>query len=453
MQVYPLHVFVCDLQKPEGIPCCSAHGSAAVIDALRAQIAARKLFDRVQLTVTGSLGLCARGPNMVIYPEGVWYSGVRPEDVPEIVESHFIQGKPVERLVNYDPAAVREEICENRDHYLAYLRAKDASGALPDPLAQTIRAFQESRAVLTAVELDVFTVVEAGATASDAAAKIGADARATELLLNALVAAGLLQKDGDLFRNTPIAARHLSAHGKDDNRAAIMHTAHLWNTWSTLTDSVRRGTAAPLKDMEERGDQWTVPFIAAMHRNATDRASAVVHAVGVANARRMLDVGGGSGAYAIAFAQANPQLFVDVLDLETVLPIADGHIEQAGLSHRVRTRAGDLRTEQLGCDYDVVFVSAICHMLDETGNRDLLRRCYEALAPNGRVVVQDFILEADKTSPKTAALFSLNMLVGTRAGRSYSEPEYAGWMEAAGFADVHRVRLPGPAGLMIGTRK
>src|SRR5579875_2584476 len=169
MQVYPIHVFVCDLNKGEGIPCCSARGSAAVIEALRAQIAARKLFDRVQLTLSGSLGLCARGPNMVVYPEGVWYSGVRPEDVAEIVESHFINGKPVERLVNHDPAAVREEICENRDHYMAYLRAKEASGTLPDALLQTVRGFQESRVILTAVELDVFTAIDAGATAAQVA--------------------------------------------------------------------------------------------------------------------------------------------------------------------------------------------------------------------------------------------------------------------------------------------
>jgi hypothetical protein len=69
------------------------------------------------------------------------------------------------------------------------------------------------------------------------------------------------------------------------------------------------------------------------------------------------------------------------------------------------------------------------------------------------VAIQDFILEPDKTAPKFAALFALNMLVGTRAGSSYSEPEYAAWLRAAGFDDVRRVRLPGPSGLMLGTRR
>jgi predicted O-methyltransferase YrrM len=178
----------------------------------------------------------------------------------------------------------------------------------------------------------------------------------------------------------------------------------------------------------------------------------VVRAVGVESARRMLDVGGGSGAYSIAFAQANPALLADILDLSTVEPIARRHIQEAGVADRVHVRAGDLRSGPLGEGYDLVFLSAICHMLDEAGNLDLLRRCFAALAPGGRIVIQDFILEPDKTSPRHAALFALNMLVGTPGGSAYSEPEYAAWLGEAGFEEIHRVRLPGSTGLMIGVR-
>jgi len=165
-----------------------------------------------------------------------------------------------------------------------------------------------------------------------------------------------------------------------------------------------------------------------------------------------LDVGGGSGAYSIAFAQANEKLQVELLDLPEVLPIALRHIEEAGLGARIKTRAGDLRADLLGKGFDVILVSAICHMLGPEGNRDLLRRCHAALAPEGRVVISDFILEADKTAPKQAALFALNMLVGTREGSSYSESEYGEWLREEGFRKVKRVRLPGPAHLMVGAR-
>jgi (2Fe-2S) ferredoxin/2-polyprenyl-3-methyl-5-hydroxy-6-metoxy-1,4-benzoquinol methylase len=454
MQPFRYHVFACEQQKPEGAPCCAARGGARVLEALRREVGMRGLVDVVQVTACGSLGLCEHGPNLVVYPEGVWYSGVTEADVPEIVRSHFQEGAPVARLMQTDPAAVHAEILRSREKMLAARRAADASGAVPDDLAGRIRAFQESRAILTALELDLFTAVGEGAAATEVSTRLGADARATEMLLNALAALGLLAKRDGAFRNSPAAARYFTAGSPDNSRPALLHTAHLWQRWSTLTRCVRTGGAMARDESAGPGEEWTEAFIAAMHRNALERAPLVVAAVGVGAgaASRMLDVGGGSGAYSIAFAQANPALRADILDLAAVAPIAQRHIEQAGVADRVTLRAGDLRSGSLGEGYGLVFVSAICHMLSPEENLDLLRRCREALAPGGRVAIQDFILEPDKTSPRFAALFALNMLVGTRAGSSYSEPEYAAWLGEAGFGEIRRVRLPGITGLMIGTR-
>ena len=166
----------------------------------------------------------------------------------------------------------------------------------------------------------------------------------------------------------------------------------------------------------------------------------------------MLDLGGGSGAFSIAFAKASSELHGEILDLAEVLPITQEHLRRAGVADRITTRAEDMLQADLGKNNDLVLLSAICHMFSSDENRELLKRIYQALAPNGRVVVQDFVLEADKTSPKFGALFALNMLVGTRAGSSYSEPEYTEWMREAGFREVKRVRMPGPSGLMIGVK-
>jgi SAM-dependent methyltransferase len=317
---------------------------------------------------------------------------------------------------------------------------------------ETARAFQESRAILTGVELNVFTTVGAGGAAADVANRIKAQLRSTEMLLNALTAVGLLEKRNGVFHNTPFAARYLDDASPDSIRLATMHSVGLWARWSTLTECVRLGTSVARDDIKDRGEDWTEAFIAAMHRNAFDRAPQVVHTVGAESVHRMLDVGGGSGAYSVAFAQAAPDLCAVVFDLLRVTAIAQRHIDAAGLRDRVMTRAGDFRTDDLGAGFDLVFVSAICHMLDENENRTLLRKCYEALVPAGRLVIQDFILEPDKTAPKTAALFSLNMLVGTRAGASYSVDEYTAWMRESGFEDVKRSRLAGPAGLITGRK-
>jgi len=452
MEPFRFHVFVCDQQKPEGVPCCSARGSGKVIEALRREIGARGLGNDVQVTVCGSLGLCEHGPNMIVYPEGVWYSGVLPEDVGEIVESHFRGGQPLARLVRTDIAEVRAEIETNKARFLAAQRAREQSRALPDELSERIRAFQESRVILTALELDLFSAVGDGCGAAGVATKLGTDPRATDTLMNALTALGLLAKKDGVFRNAPAAARWFAAGSPDSERQALLHTAHLWVRWSTLTDCVRAGTAVAAEQERVGEEEWTEAFIAAMHRNASARAELVVRTVDVSGVRRMLDVGGGSGAYSIAFAQANERLTADILDLASVAPIAGRHVAEAGVGDRVHVRVGDLRSDDLGRDYDLVFISAICHMLSPEENGDLLRRCFAALAPGGRIAVQDFILEPDKTAPRWAALFAINMLVGTPAGSSYSEPEYREWLAAAGFRDIRHVRLPGSTGLMMAMR-
>lgn len=452
MEPYRYHVYVCEQRKPEGAPSCSAHGSLRVIDALRRQLAEQGLADEVQVTPCGSLGLCERGPNMVVYPDGVWYSGVHPEDVPELLREHFRGGRVLERLRNPDAGALKGEIVGNRERMLGALKARDRAGLLPEDLDRTLRAFQESRILLSALELDLFSAVGTGADADHVARRLGTDPRATEILMNALAAMEILVKRGRTFTNGPAAARYLSEGSRDDARTALLHIANLWARWSTLTECVRHGTAIAFEEMVGRGPDWTTSFIAAMHRNAAFRAPLVARAVGLSGVRRVLDVGGGSGAYAIEFARAEPGLEAEILDLPTVVPLARRYIEQAGLADRVAARAGDLHADPFGTGYDLILFSAVCHMNSAGENRLMLRRAFDALASSGRVVIHDFILAPDRARPRTGALFAINMLVGTRGGSSYSGGEYAEWLGDAGFVDIRTLALPGPTDLVVGRR-
>lgn len=305
-----------------------------------------------------------------------------------------------------------------------------------EELTTTMRAFQESRVLLTALELDLFTAVGDGATAEEAAARTACDARALAMLLNALVALGAMQKEGAVFRNTPVTGNWLN--GPDSARLGLLHIAGLWKTWSTLTDAVRTGTSVHHPGVEKTDPEWTRAFIAAMHQRAARDAQALVDALSPTGPARLLDVGGGSGAYSIALAQANPELTAVVLDQPHVTSLTRGYIESAGLSARITTQDGDLRSDGFGQGYDLVLVSAICHMLGEEENADLLIRCGKALKPGGRIVVRDFILEEDRTAPPQAVLFSLNMLVGTRSGASYAQSEYEAWLRNAGCGEVRR---------------
>jgi len=315
---------------------------------------------------------------------------------------------------------------------------------------EALRGFQVSRILLTAIELDVFTAVGDGACVGEVAEGRGLDPRATGILLNALVAAGALAKSGGKFRNTPLTARHLSEASPSNSRTALLHIVNIWNSWSNLTQSVRAGVPVRYREMAERGDDWTLPFIAAMHRHAMAEAPALVTAVGVEGVTRMLDVGGGSGAFSIAFARANPGLRAEVFDLETVVPIAQRHIAEAGLAGRITTRTGDLRHDDLGNSCDLILLSAICHMLGPEENQDLFLRCYRALAPRGRLVVRDFILEPHKTAPRHAAFFAVNMLVATPEGNTYTQEEYSSWLRRAGFEQIERL---GPSEDVIVARR
>ena len=449
MEPFRYHVFVCTQEKAEGVPCCSAAGSGRILTALHGELGVKGLADEVQVSSCGCLGICDSGPVMIVYPEGTWYTGLTPNDVPEVVASHFQAGHKVSRLERDDYAAMKAEILDHRNKYVAMLKAKDAAGVLPDDISELIRGFMPSRAVLTALELDVFTAVGDGGTAEQVAQKIQTAARATEMLLNALVSLKLLEKREGVYTNTPLAARFFVEGTPDSARTAQLHIANIWKRWSALTDAVRAGTC-----VAPRGDNgWVTPFIAAMDHNARGRARAVVQAAGVNGAKRMLDLGGGSGAYSIAFAKAAATLRAEIVDLAEVLPITQEHVSRAGLADRISTRAGDMLTIPLQSGhYDLVLLSAICHMYSPEENQQLFQRAYETLAHGGRLVVADFILEPDKTSPRFGALFALNMLVGTRAGASYSEPEYETWLKAAGFAEARRVRIPGPVNLMIATK-
>jgi (2Fe-2S) ferredoxin len=112
------------IEKPNpAAPSCSNRGSNAVLEALRAELGKTGLSDEVQVTTCGSVGLCTRGPNIIVYPEGTWYSGVQVADVPEIVKEHFINGRPLLRLANQDAAALKAEILENRRKALAAMTA------------------------------------------------------------------------------------------------------------------------------------------------------------------------------------------------------------------------------------------------------------------------------------------------------------------------------------------
>jgi SAM-dependent methyltransferase len=320
-------------------------------------------------------------------------------------------------------------------------------------ITDTVYAFREARVLLTAFELDIFTVIgDEPKSSEEIARRAGTNPRATDRLLNALCASGYLRKKPGLFSNALLASRFL-VRGKPEYLGGLMHQVHLWDTWSTLSEAVRSGTRALERGpSSERGTNWLEAFIAAMHMRAMHQAPAIVKLIDLKNVSRVLDVGGGSGAFSFAFVRAKKGLSATVFDLTGVVRLTQGYIEAESLGNSISVAAGDYTVDGLGKGFDLVFMSAIIHSNSARTNRELFGKAFEALNPGGRLVVSDFIMNEDRTSPAMGAYFSLNMLVGTAEGDTYTESEVRGWMEEAGFKKVSRTKTEMGADLLTGTK-
>jgi len=312
--------------------------------------------------------------------------------------------------------------------------------------------FRASRILLSAWELGVFSALgQEKKTAEEVSDLIGSDTRATDRLMNALCAIGLLAKEGNLFHNREAAGRFL-VKGKPEYLAGLGHHVNLWDRWSTLTGAVRAGGAVGSRPVGDRGDEWLRSFIGAMHDRGIRQAPSTIAAIDLEGVSRVLDLGGGPGDFAMAFVRASDFITATVFDLPQVIPLTREYIEEAGLSDRVDTRAGDFLIDDLGSGYDLIYLSAIVHSLSPDECRFLFRKCVDALEPGGRVVVQDWVMSEDRTEPAEGALFAINMLVNTRSGDSYTEAELHSWLGEAGLTDMATHETPSGSAQVTGRK-
>jgi len=323
----------------------------------------------------------------------------------------------------------------------------------PQEIRETIMAFQKSRIILTAFEQDIFTAIGEKSYNSAALAKaLDVNEGAVERLLNALVALEILKKTNEKYSNTNDSLKFFSKNSPA-YIAGLMHSNHLWNTWSHLTDVVKTGLPAHDTEINDRGDQWLEAFIHAMHDRGKKQAPAQVETIDLTNIESVLDVGGGSGCFSMAFLNRKPELKAAVFDLPNVVPISRNIIEKEGFAGRIEYFEGDYTTDDLPRGFDLVFLSAIIHSNSFETNQKLVQKCYHSLNPNGKIIIQDWIMNDAKTAPVQGAIFSINMLVGVEGGDCYSEKEVKTWLANAGFSESKKVDLEFGLAQMIGIKK
>ena len=290
--------------------------------------------------------------------------------------------------------------------------------------------FWQARVLLTANSLRIFDHLRTTKTAAEVAGLINADARATEILLDAVASLGLIKKSGENYRNAA-AARHLLVSGAPNYQGDIInHADNLWTNWSHLDEIVKTGLPA-------RRSFGSEAFIRGMHNIAVMKAGEVINSIDLRGVKRALDLGGGPGTYSLELARQIDS--VTLFDLPQTIAIARDIVGKTVLDN-ISFIEGDFLADDIGSGYDLIFISQVFHAFSGSNNLKTLRKVRAALNSNGLVVVQEFYLGKDRASPPRSALFSVNMLVNTHGGRCYTVPEMKAWLSSTGFIKVrHKI--------------
>ncbi len=300
-----------------------------------------------------------------------------------------------------------------------------------------VRGFMKSRVILTGADLDVFTRLDGNfLTIAELIGDRNLDERATTRILDSLVAFKLLEKQDTKYRTTP-AGSTLSSRHPESVLPMVLHMSHIWRNWSNLTAVAEYGTnpdCKPVVDAASEDERRS--FIGAMHVAAQRLSMKIADAFDSHAHKKLLDVGGGSGAYTIAFLKKNPQLRGVVFDLKNVIPITKQKIEEAGIEDRVTFVEGDFYKDPLPAGCDLALLSAIIHQNSPDQNLALYQKIYHALGHGGVLLIRDHIMDTTRTQPPAGTLFALNMLVNTPGGDTYTFGEVKETLESAGFEDV-----------------
>ncbi|MCZ7609515.1 MAG: acetylserotonin O-methyltransferase [Ignavibacterium sp.] len=319
-----------------------------------------------------------------------------------------------------------------------------------DDIREIANAFRESRILLSAIELNIFSIIDKHLIpAEEISNKINTDIRATDRLLNALCAMGLLKKVKGKFYNSDLASKYL-VKDKPDFMGNLFHTNHLWNSWSNLTESVKTGVSLKREQTTEEKHNWTESFIEAMHYRGVNQGKIMAMMIDLSNIKTMLDVGGGSAAFSIEIVKKNPSIKATVLDLPQVIPITKKYVAAEGLINNFSFVEGSYFSIDFKSEYDLILLSAIIHMNSYEQNKMLINKCAGALSKNGTLIINDFIMSEDRTKPYHGTLFALNMLVGTANGDTYTEKEIREWFESAGLSKIERKNTSFTSDLLMG---
>lgn len=315
----------------------------------------------------------------------------------------------------------------------------------PMTVARVSSAYWHSKVLHVANRLGVFNRLAGKAlSAGELARETGADERGLDILLIAATSLGFLERLNGRYRNSPLANTFLVKTSPRYQGGIVSMFESWYPTWDKLYHAVVTGKP-PVQKPHDQGEEATRTYIYGMHYRGVAQAQLLAKKIPLKGRSHLVDIAGGPGTFSIMFCKQNKGLSATVIDQPQTLTVTREIIASHEMTGRVHTKPGDYLNEAFGSGYDAALLSSMLNQESPAVVQDIFRKTHQALAPGGLVIVQDQMLNDNKSGPVLSAMIGVNQLLHTPGGSAHSGQEVAEWMAAVGFSKIRRVAMPAPS--------
>jgi O-methyltransferase domain/Dimerisation domain len=330
----------------------------------------------------------------------------------------------------------------------------------PDRIVKLGLAFRAAKALLSAVELGVFTALAESPLDLDTLRKrVGIDERGARDFFDALVALGMLERDeSSRYANTLETDLYLDRQKPTYIGGELDHfNTYVYPHWNLLTPALRTGK--PQSGARATGhypalyaDQAALEtLVKGMTGGTLPVAKTLAAKFNWQNYKTIIDVGTAQGCLPVQIANAHPHIGGGGFDLPPVAPHFGNYIREHDLSHRLRFYAGDFLQDPLP-SADVLVFGRVLHNWDIATKRMLLKKAYDALPAGGALIVYERLIDDKRRVNAAALLASVNMVIMTAGGFDFTGADCIGWMREAGFRDMRVELLTSEYSMVVGTK-
>jgi SAM-dependent methyltransferase len=323
----------------------------------------------------------------------------------------------------------------------------------PQRIMEMVWGFAPPMIAEAALHNGIFDAMDAGAkTLSQIREKTNTSLRGITILLDGLIATGLVHRRGENFILAPDAAAFL-VHTKPAFVGGLMKhvSRQLIASWMGLSECVRTGRPHRPVNQESVGGEFFAQFVEDIFNMSFASASAAAEALlnDRDGAVSVLDIAAGSGVWGIAMARNRPHVRVTAVDWHNVIPITRRVAGIHNVAGQFNYVEGDILQADFGKGHQIATLGHILHSEGEARSRQLLQHVHAAMAPGGTIVIGEFLPDEGRRGPAVPLIFAVNMLVNTDEGSTFTFKQIASWLKEAGFKRPRMLKVPGPWPLIL----